>query len=129
VVNDKISLTNDEKEFKSTYNQELNAMMNIQAAGSDYYSGKVKKSKKQLNRIKNELHDEMKGLSIHNRKNFTKSIEYIDDELEEIQKEEETIKQRNVPKASYMATKGQFRSRMSRELKESLMKKKKKKKE
>lgn len=124
VMNDRISVTDDEKTFKTSYNQELNAMMNIQAAGSEYYSGKATKSKKRLKTYKKNLMNEMASLGGVSQNSFSKSIDFIDDEINEIEEEQDTMQAQAAPKASYMASKGQMRSRMSRELKELKIKKK-----
>ena len=49
-------------------------------------------------------------------------MDYLDDEIEEMEAEEQAGAA--APKASYMAAKGQSRSRISNELKELRMKKK-----
>ncbi len=125
VINDTVRITKDENEFKSGYNQKLNTMMNIQEAGVDYYSGKAESSKERLRRLKKSLESEKATLSPSANGSFDDSVEYIDEELEEIEAEESELKQKAIPQASYMAAKGQMRSRTSQELKELRMKRKK----
>ena len=126
VINDKVKITKDEKEFKKEYNQKLNVMMNIQLSGQSTYVGKAAKSKKKLSKlrgaIKNEL-SELKALSpSFGGAAFEEGMDYLDDELDEMEAEEKASD--TAPKASYMAAKGQSRSRISAELKELKMKKK-----
>jgi Mg-chelatase subunit ChlD/DNA-directed RNA polymerase subunit RPC12/RpoP len=128
VINDTVKITTDEKEFKSGYNQKLNTMMNIQEAGADYYSGKAKKSKNRLKSLRDALQSEMASLSPEIRGNFDDSVDYIDEELEEIEAEESELKQKAAPQSSYRAVKGQMRSRISQELKELRMQRKKEQK-
>jgi Mg-chelatase subunit ChlD len=129
VVNDKVKITKNEDEFKSEYDQKLNVMMNIQSAGQQYYAGKAKNSKTHLNSLRNELMGELKSLHKSNvkfsEKDFSEGIEYLEDELEEMEIEEE--KQKSAPKASYQAAMGQSHFRMSEDLLQERMKRKKKK--
>ncbi|KKM89551.1 hypothetical protein LCGC14_1247510, partial [marine sediment metagenome] len=128
VVNDKVKVTKDEKEFKSDYNQKLNVMMNIQSAGSGYYAGKGDDSKKRLTKLKNVMMKEMNALKSSNTRfeeeQFTESLSYLDDELEEIEMEEKEVAQ--APAKSYWAAKGQQRARISSASLKKRMKKKKK---
>lgn len=128
VVNDKVKVTKDEKEFKSDYNQKLNVMMNIQSAGSGYYSGKGDDSKKRLTKLKNVMMKEMNALKSSNTRfeeeQFTESLSYLDDELEEIEMEEKEVAQ--APAKSYWAAKGQQRARISSASLKKRMEKKKK---
>ncbi|MFX1256405.1 MAG: hypothetical protein ACFFAN_00955 [Promethearchaeota archaeon] len=129
VVNDRVKVTKDEKEFKSNYDQKFNVMMNIQSTGQQYYAGKGVESKKQLAGLKDEMLEEMKRLKKvgvkFSEENFTEGLNYLDDELEEMEMEEE--KAASSPKASYMATMGQYRTRISQDKLEKRMKAKKKK--
>ncbi len=124
VINDKVEITNDEKEFKSKYNQELNVMMNIQQSGTSYYAGNAKESQESLVGLKSELMGELKRLKKVGAapKSFSKGMEYIEDELEEIEMEKKQREQ--APAASFMAAKGQMRARISQEQKELKLKKK-----
>ena len=128
VVNDKITVTKDEKEFKAEYNQKLNVMMNIQSAGSGYYAGKGDDSKKQLTKLKDIMINEMNALRSTNtnfsEEEFTEGLSYLDDELEEIETEEKEVAQ--APAKSYWAAKGQQRARMSSTSLKKRMEKKKK---
>jgi len=128
VVNDKITVTKDEKEFKAEYNQKLNVMMNIQSAGSGYYAGKGDDSKKQLTKLKDVMMNEMNELKSTNtnfsEEEFTEGLSYLDDELEEIETEEKEVAQ--APAKSYWAAKGQQRARMSSTSLKKRMEKKKK---
>lgn len=128
VVNDKVKVTKDEKEFKSDYNQKLNVMMNIQSAGSGYYAGKGDDSKKRLTKLKNVMMKEMNALKSSNTRfeeaQFTESLSYLDDELEEIEMEEKEVAQ--APAKSYWAAKGQQRARISSASLKKRMEKKKK---
>lgn len=129
VVNDKVKITKNEEEFKSEYDQKLNVMMNIQSSGQKYYSGKAKESKSNLSSFRAELNDELKQLikkkAKFSEKDFMESIDYLDDELEEMEIEEEKMK--SAPKASYQASVGQTKFRMSEDLLRERMKRKKKK--
>ena len=128
VINDKVRVTKDANEFKSEYDQKLNVMMNIQSAGSGYYAGKANDSKKRLIKLKNVMRDEMMALKSSNlsfaEEEFTESLSYLDDELEEIEMEEKEVAQ--APAKSYWAAKGQQRARMSSTSLKKRMEKKKK---
>lgn len=128
VVNDKVKVTKDEKEFKSEYNQKLNVMMNIQSAGSGYYAGKGDDSKKRLTKLKDVMMNEMNALksskTSFSEEEFTESLSYLDDELEEIETEEKEVAQ--APAKSYWAAKGQQRARLSSTSMKKRMEKKKK---
>ena len=128
VINDRVRVTKDANEFKSEYNQKLNVMMNIQSAGSGYYAGKADDSKKRLTKLKNVMRDEMMALKSSNltfaEEEFTESLSYLDDELEEIEIEEKEVAQ--APAKSYWAAKGQQRARMSSASLKKRMEKKKK---
>ncbi len=128
VINDRIKVTKDENEFKSSYDQKLNVMMNIQTAGSGYYAGDANESKSRLKTFKNAMINEMKELKSANKafaeEDFTEGLSYLDDELEEIEMEEKEVAQ--APAKSYWAAKGQQRTRMSSgSLKKRMAKKKK----
>jgi len=127
VINDRVKITKDEKDFKSTYDQKLNVMMNIQSAGADYYAGKSDASKKKLNELKRGIQSEIADLvgagGAYDADAFAESMEFIDDELEEMEREE--MEMEAAPKQSYMAAKGQMRTRLSQELKRSKIAKKK----
>ena len=128
VINDRVRVTKDANEFKSEYNQKLNVMMNIQSAGSGYYAGKADDSKKRLTKLKNVMRDEMMALKSSNltfaEVEFTESLSYLDDELEEIEIEEKEVAQ--APAKSYWAAKGQQRARMSSASLKKRMEKRKK---
>ncbi|MHA2390349.1 MAG: hypothetical protein ACXAEX_00130 [Promethearchaeota archaeon] len=115
VVNDRVSVTKDENEFKSHYDQKFNVMMNIQSAGGGYYAGKAKESKTRLVNLRDEMLGEMKRLKSINmtfaEQEFTEGLTFLNDELEEIEMEEKEAVQ--APTSSYWATKGQKRARMS----------------
>ncbi|MHA1987156.1 MAG: hypothetical protein ACW98D_10990 [Promethearchaeota archaeon] len=126
VINDKVRVTKDEDEFKSKYNQSFNVLKNIQTAGGGYYSGKAVESKAQLIQFKDEMLDEMRRLKKINKpfaeQDFNEGLSYLEDELEEIEMEER--EGGHAPGMSFMAVKGQQRSRMS----SSTLKKRRKKK-
>ncbi len=129
VVNDRVKVTKSEKEFKSKYDQKLNVMMNIQSSGQQYYAGKASESKKRLKKLKESIKTEMSSMKAayddFDEGEFSESIEYLDDELEEMEMEEKQVM--SAPKASYMATKGQMRTRLSEDKLIKRMKAKKKK--
>ncbi len=129
VINDKVKVSDDELEFKSNYDQKLNAMLNIQAAGTEYYAGKADDSKKRLNKFKQDLATEMNVLESDvadfNPNKFMGGASYIDEELHELDLEAKEVQK--APAKSYMATKGQTRARISQDEKEERMKKKEKK--
>jgi len=126
VINDKVKITKDEKEFKKEYNQKLNVMMNIQQSGQSTYAGKADKSKKKLSKLRGAIKNELSEIQAMDASfggaAFNEGMDYLDDELEEMEVEEKAVA--SSPKASYMAAKGQMRSRISAELKELKMKKK-----
>ena len=130
VINDKVRVTSDEDEFKSKYNQKFNVLKNIQTAGGGYYSGKAYESKANLILLQSEILNELKYLKSNKKdfaeKDFNEGLSYLEDELEEILREE-TVGG-SAPGLSFMAVKGQQRSRMSSSFLEKRMKKKKKKK-
>ena len=115
VINDRVSITKDEKEFKAAYDQNLNVMMNIQQAGTRYYAGKAEDSKIMLKELKKKISKEMEALQGAgvSASSFKEGLSYLDDELEEIAGEEEQVAQ--APKASFQAAKGQVRARLSKE--------------
>ncbi|MFX0028883.1 MAG: hypothetical protein ACFE8B_06725 [Candidatus Hermodarchaeota archaeon] len=128
VINDKVKVTTDENEYISEYDEKLNVMMNIQRAGSGYYSGKAEESKKRLINLRGVIMHEMRrsaseGLSIMGN-SFSRGLAYLDDELEEIDREEK--KSAQAPTQSYWAVKGQKRARTSLNMMEKRIKKKKK---
>jgi len=128
VINDKVKVTTDVNEFKSQYNPKFNVMMSIQRAGSGYYAGKAEESKKRLRSLKRGMLGEMSqsgsgGLSIMGN-SFSRGVAYLDDELEEIDREERKAAQ--APTQSYWAAKGQKRARTSLNMMEKRLKKKKK---
>ena len=128
VVNDRVKVTPDESEFKSDYDQKLNVMMNIQAAGVGYYAGKANKSKAKLTHLKSEMLNELKRLKSVNmafaEQDFSEGLTYLDDELEEIETQEKEVAQ--APMKSYWAAKGQQRARLSQNALKKRMKKKNK---
>ncbi len=129
VINDKVKVSNDELDYKATYDQKLNAMLNIQASGTEYYAGKSEDSKKRLQKFKQDLATEMNVLESDvadfNPNKFMGGASYIDEELHELNLEEKEAQQ--APAKSYMAAKGQTRARISQDEKEVRMKKKEKK--
>jgi len=141
VMNDRVGTTNNEKEFKSHYDQKLNAMFNIHLAGISQYAGKGFKSKKRLMKLREMLRKEYKSLKSQGIKpstirNFTEGMVYLEDELDEIQMEKKEalflVEESGGGLGgggtmSFMATKGQKRYRISQnELKRRMEKKKKK---
>lgn len=127
VINDRVKITKSESEFKSDYDQKLNVMMNIQSSGSSYYAGKGKESKNRLKTLREEVQSEMNSLvgssADFDKAAYEESMEFLDDELDEMEAEEKEAAA--APKASYMAAKGQMRTRMSEELKRMKIAKKK----
>ena len=103
--------------------------MNIQSSGQKYYFGKVKESKSHLRGLRNEMLEEMtrlkKVMPSFSEEEFSEGLEYLDDELEEMEMEEEKVK--SAPKASYMASVGQSRTRLSEDKLVERLKRKKKK--
>ncbi|MFX1325454.1 MAG: hypothetical protein ACFE8N_10885, partial [Promethearchaeota archaeon] len=128
VINDKVKVTTDENEFISQYDQKYNVMMNIQRAGGGYYAGKTRESKKMLKDLRNDISSELHFQKLYslsfNGNTFSEGLAYLDDELEEIEKEEKEASQ--APISSYWATKGQKRARMSINTMKMRMEKKKK---
>ena len=129
VVNDRVKITKDEKEFKAEYDQKYNVMMNIQSSGQQWYSGNAEQSRRHLQELKQNIIKEKEDLKAANVKfseqEFDDGLTYLDDELEEMNAEEE--KSKSAPKASYMAAGGQTRSRFSQDKVEERLKKKGKK--
>ena len=129
VVNDRVKITKNVDEFKSAYDQKLNVMMNIQSAGQQYYAGKAKESKSHLKGLRSEMLEEMtrlkKVMPSFSEEEFSEGLEYLDDELDEMEMEEEKIQK--APAASYMASVGQSRTRLSEDKLVERMKRKKKK--
>ncbi|NHJ25101.1 MAG: hypothetical protein EAX89_11025 [Candidatus Lokiarchaeota archaeon] len=130
VINDRVKTTKNENEFKSNYDQKLNAMYNIQFAGVAQYAGKGAESKKRLQNLKENLEKEYsslkaQGKAFYAESDFNEGLEFLDEELEELKMEDERAM--NAPQASFMATQGQSRYRMSiNELKKKIEKKKEK---
>jgi hypothetical protein len=126
VINDKVQITKDEKEFKTDYDQNLNVMMNIQQAGTSYYAGKAEDSKKMLRKLKTGIANEIESLQGAGApvESFEEGLSYLDDELDEMEMEEAEVQQ--APKASYQAAKGQVRARISKEKLKKRMESKKK---
>ncbi|MFX1317009.1 MAG: hypothetical protein ACFE9T_14195, partial [Promethearchaeota archaeon] len=128
VINDKVKVTKDENEFMAEYDQKLNVMMNIQAAGTGYYAGKASESKSRLTTLKKEMMNELNRLRSVNMSfaehDFTEGLSYLDDELEEIEMEEKEVAK--APAKSYWAAKGQQRARISSNTLKKRMEKKKK---
>ncbi|MFW9864622.1 MAG: hypothetical protein ACFFEN_00855 [Candidatus Thorarchaeota archaeon] len=128
VINDKIKVTQNENEFKTHYDQKFNVMMNIQAAGGNYYVGRGSQSKAHLQQLKGEMLKELKRLKSINKsfddRDFTEGVSYLEDELEEIEMEEDEAS--FAPQKSYWAAKGQQRTRMSTSSLKKRMNKKKK---
>jgi hypothetical protein len=128
VINDRVKISRDENEFKAKYDQKLNAMMNIQAAGTEYYAGKADASKERLQTLKENIMKEMTGLKKtmkgkFEEKAFSEGADFLADELKEIDTDEKQLQ--NAPAQSFMAAKGQSRARMSQEEKKMKMEKKK----
>jgi len=129
VINDRVKVTKDEKEFKKEYDQKFNVMMNIQSAGASYYGGKAKESKKRLKKLKSAIKNELSslgGMGISKQDAFSEGMAFLDDEIEEMDAEEEKVTQ--APAASYRAVQGQSRARRSQEELKMRMEKKKKSK-
>jgi len=117
VFNDRVKITDDENSFKASYDQRLNAIFNIQSSGLHDYKGKREKSKSQLQELKKNLVEEMKTIKSLNANfedtKFTESVNFLEDELEEMTLEEEMAKQ--APESSYYASVGQARTRTSQD--------------
>jgi hypothetical protein len=117
VFNDQVKITDDENEFKASYDQRLNAIFNIQSSGMNDYKGKREKSKSQLQELKKNLLEEIKSIKAMNSDfkdiKFTESVDFIEDELEEMMLEEEMAKE--APQSSYYASVGQARTRISQD--------------
>jgi hypothetical protein len=117
VFNDQVNITDNEQNFKATYDQRLNAIFNIQSSGIQDYSGKREKSITQLQDLKKNIMEErnilmaMDANFVDNK--FEESVNFLDDELEEMELEEK--KAQNAPKASYFASVGQARTRISQD--------------
>jgi hypothetical protein len=130
VINDHVKITKNVDDFKSNYDQKLNAMYNIQFAGVSQYAGKGGESKKRLEGLKDNLQKEYSALmsmnrSFHAKSDFDEGLGFIEEELNELKLEDERAKL--APQASFMATSGQARYRMSQnELKKKIEKKKEK---
>ncbi|MFW9952077.1 MAG: hypothetical protein ACFFKA_18305, partial [Candidatus Thorarchaeota archaeon] len=130
VINDHVKITKNEDEFKLNYNQKLNAMYNIQFAGVAQYAGKGGESKKRLESLRDNLKKEYSALNLagytpHFESDFNEGLEFLEEQLEELKMEDERAI--NAPQASFMATQGQSRYRMSlNELKKKIEKKKEK---
>ena len=99
-------------------------MMNIQQSGTEYYAGKAAKSKKRLTKLKEDIMGEMADLGGAGL--YDESIEYLEDELEEMEMEEEKIKM--APAKSFMASQGQVKARLSEMAVKKRIESKKKKK-
>jgi len=114
---DRIKISNDEENFKASYDQRLNAIFNIQSSGIKDYSGKRDKSKSQLQELKKNIMDEINTIKAKNANfsdiKFMESVDYLEDELEEMNHEERMAEQ--APKASYFASIGQARTRVSQD--------------
>jgi hypothetical protein len=117
VFDDQVNITDNEENFKATYDQRLNAIFNIQSSGIQDYSGKREKSKNQLQDLKRDILLEMNNIKASDASfvdtKFMESIDFLDDELEEMDREEEMAQ--NAPKASYYAFVGQARTRISQD--------------
>jgi len=128
VLNEEVPITSSEKEFKANYDQKVNAMMNIQMAGTEIFSGKADKSRRRLDELKKNIENEMLNLKgagmTFAEEDYAEGIAFLDDELEEISKEEREME--HAPAKSYMAAQGQSRARMSQALKKEKIAKKKK---
>ena len=117
VFNDQVNITDNEQNFKATYDQRLNAIFNIQSSGIQDYSGKREKSIVQLQDLKKNIIEErnilmaMDANFVDNK--FEESVNFLDDELEEMELEEKMAQ--NAPKASYFASVGQARTRTSQD--------------
>lgn len=117
VFNDQLNITDNEQNFKETYDQRLNAIFNIQSSGIQDYSGKREKSLVQLQDLKKNIMEERKILMAMDANfvdtKFKESVNFLDDELEEMELEEKMAQ--NAPKASYFASVGQARTRISQD--------------
>jgi hypothetical protein len=117
VFDDRVKITDNENKFKATYDQRLNAIFNIQSSGIHDYSGKREKSKSQLLKLKQFLVEEMNTMKAEKvnfeENNFIESVDFLEDELEEMNLEEERAKE--APQASYFASVGQARTRISQD--------------
>jgi DNA-directed RNA polymerase subunit RPC12/RpoP len=117
VFDDQIKITDNEENFKATYDQRLNAIFNIQSSGTQDYSGKREKSKSQLQDLKRNILEEINTIKASDANfvgtKFMESVSFLDDELEEMELEEEMAQK--APKASYFASVGQARTRMSQD--------------
>ncbi len=130
VISDQVKITEDERDFKSNYDQKLNAMMNIQKSGAEYYKGDINGSKKRLNSLKQNIAKELGVLNKENiafkKKSFSEGINFLDDELDEMAQESKQMQK--APVKSFMAVAGQARLRSSQEdILKRLAKKKKQK--
>ena len=133
VINDKVQITSNENDFKRDYDQKLNAMYHIQTAGISQYAGNDKEPKKRLKTLHADLQKEMmalkrsKGIQFIAEEDFTEGLNIIQDELEEIDKEEEMSM--GGPQVSHLASFGQERYRQAYyKVKERMEEKEKKKK-
>jgi DNA-directed RNA polymerase subunit RPC12/RpoP len=117
VFDDQVKITDNEENFKATYDQRLNAIFNIQSSGIQDYSGKREKSKSQLQDLKRNILEEMNTIKASDANfvgtKFMESVSFLDDELEEMDLEEKMAQ--NAPKASYFASVGQARTRISQD--------------
>ena len=117
VFNDQVNITDNEQNFKATYDQRLNAIFNIQSSGIQDYSGKREKSIVQLQDLKKNIIEERNILMAMDANfvdtKFKDSVNFLDDELEEMELEEKMAQ--NAPKASYFASVGQARTRTSQD--------------
>jgi hypothetical protein len=131
VFDDRIKITNNENIFKSNYDQRLNAIFNIQSSGLNDYKGKRDKSRSQLQELKKSILEEMNKMKSANlnfeENKFAESVDFLEDELEEMNIEEQKAKE--APKASYYASVGQARTRISQDQIFNRLKKKGKYKE
>ncbi len=117
IYDDRVNITDNEENFKATYDQRLNAIFNIQSSGIHDYSGEREKAKSQLQNLKKNILEEMNIMKQTNV-NFTgtkfmESADYLEDELEEMSLEEKMAEQ--TPKSSYFASVGQARTRISQD--------------
>ncbi|MHA1381306.1 MAG: vWA domain-containing protein [Candidatus Helarchaeota archaeon] len=92
IINEKIKITNDDKEFKKKYNLDLTTTYNVQMAGEAYYKSDVKTAKKRLKTYQTQI----KGLGIAGMApaaEISENIAHLDEEIEMLEEEEDRIKE------------------------------------
>lgn len=128
VINDKVKVSDNQEEFIASYDHKLNVMMNIQSAGSEYYSGNAQESKTRLKKLKKSMRNERERLKQSDieyaQESYDEGFSYLKDELEEMKMEEERLAR--APAKSFMAAAGQSKARMSMDDLQKRIKSKKK---